>query len=297
MSKLDPRALEDAAFEIFLLDDDGERESEARRWVTCRDQPHKGDCSLAEPQHQGPVSCSRCVYDNCVERARQIITAYLSSSPEAEPVATLQARVQPWMLACFGPEISADRLERSDRFAEEALELLQSVGHPRERVLALVDYVYSREAGEPSQEVGGVMITLAALCLAHDLDMHAAGETELARIWTKIEKIRAKQAAKPVGSALPIAAPVALDALRRELSVTKEISAGWQRLANAMCHERDEALSAIRRLRGTLEYIAAQAKQDYPTVLSVIRVNAAAALDDDWQATVSHLSRKDTDNE
>jgi hypothetical protein len=39
------------------------------------------------------------------------------------------------------------------------------------------------------------------------LDMNKAGEDELARIWTKVEKIRAKQAAKPTGSALPIALP------------------------------------------------------------------------------------------
>jgi hypothetical protein len=35
--------------------------------------------------------------------------------------------------------------------------------------------------------------------------MAAAAEAELARVWTKIDKIRAKQAAKPTGSALPIA--------------------------------------------------------------------------------------------
>ena len=51
------------------------------------------------------------------------------------------------------------------------------------------------------------MVTLAALCLAHGEDMHAAGETELARIWTKVEAIRAKQAAKPKHSPLPAAAP------------------------------------------------------------------------------------------
>jgi hypothetical protein len=50
-------------------------------------------------------------------------------------------------------------------------------------------------------------ISLAAYCLAHNLNMHEAGETELARIWTKVDAIRAKQAAKPVGSALPIATP------------------------------------------------------------------------------------------
>ncbi|WP_234892227.1 hypothetical protein [Agrobacterium vitis] len=122
-----------------------------------------------------------------------------------EPAETLQSRVQPWMMACFGPEISADKLERGDRLLEEVFELLQSGDYPRERIRALEDYTWSRPQGEPKQEVGGVMVTLAAYCLAHDLNMHEAGEVELARIWTKVEKIRAKQAAKPTGSALPIA--------------------------------------------------------------------------------------------
>lgn len=120
---------------------------------------------------------------------------------------SFQSRVQPWMMECFGPEISADRLERNDRFIEEALELVQASNYPKERALALVDYVYGRDQGEINQEVGGVMVTLAAHCLAHGVDMHEAGETELDRIWTKVEKIRAKQKAKPTGSALPIAMP------------------------------------------------------------------------------------------
>ncbi|WP_292722801.1 hypothetical protein [Mesorhizobium sp.] len=121
---------------------------------------------------------------------------------------TFQDRVQPWMTACFGAEISGDKVERGDRLLEEVLELLQSGGYDPARVAALRDYVWSRPAGEPSQEVGGVQVTLAAYCLAFGLNMHEAGETELARIWTKVEKIRAKQAAKPAGSALPVAAPV-----------------------------------------------------------------------------------------
>lgn len=118
---------------------------------------------------------------------------------------SFQSRVQPWMMACFGAEISADKLERGDRLLEEVFELLQSGDYPRERVRALENYTWSREKGEPHQEAGGVMVTFAAYCLAHGLDMHIAGEDELARIWTKVEKIRAKQAAKPTGSALPIA--------------------------------------------------------------------------------------------
>ena len=123
----------------------------------------------------------------------------------------LQQRVWPWLLACFGEEIARDKEERGDRFLEEVFELLQSGGYDPARVLALRDYVWSRDVGEPAQEVGGVMITLSAYCLAHDLDMHKAGEAELARIWTKVEKIRAKQAAKPRGSALPQAWPAAAE--------------------------------------------------------------------------------------
>ena len=125
---------------------------------------------------------------------------------QGEAVA-FQSSVQPWMLACFGAEISTDRQERNHRFLEEALELVQACGATESEAHQLVDYVYGREIGDPVQEVGGVMVTLAALCLAHGMDMHAAGETELARIWTKVEQIRAKQAAKPAMSPLPGAYP------------------------------------------------------------------------------------------
>ena len=122
-----------------------------------------------------------------------------------QALAPFQQRVQPWMLACFGAKISADKLERNHRFFEEAGELVQACGMTREEAHALVDYTWSRPVGEPTQEVGGVMVTLAALCLANGLDMHASGETELARINVPetVAKIRAKQAAKPKHSPLP----------------------------------------------------------------------------------------------
>ncbi len=114
-----------------------------------------------------------------------------------------QSKVQPWLMACFGALIAGDREERNHRFLEEALELVQSCGCSASEAHQLVDYVYSRPIGHPPQEVGGVVVTLAALCLANDLDMHAAGWVELDRIWGKVEQIRAKQAAKPKHSPLP----------------------------------------------------------------------------------------------
>ncbi len=114
-----------------------------------------------------------------------------------------QERVNRWIVACFGQEIADDPTERSHRFLEEALELAQACHCSKEEVLQLVDYVYNREIGEIEQEVGGVMNTLAALCTAYEINMLDEGHIEIDRCWTKLEKIRAKQKAKPKFSPLP----------------------------------------------------------------------------------------------
>lgn len=156
--------------------------------------------------------------------ARVALQAFINKRPDAETLAveavrymaqiptdllvavetpTFQRRIDDWMLACFGEEIAADKTERNHRFLEESLELVQSCGCTASEAHQLVDYVFGRPIGEKVQEVGGVMVTLSALCSAHGIDMGTAGETELARIWTKIPEISAKQAAKPKHSPLP----------------------------------------------------------------------------------------------
>lgn len=114
-----------------------------------------------------------------------------------------QDRVAAWIAECFSPEVGSDVLERSHRLLEEALELVQASGCTKEDVLEIVDYVYDRPAGSLEQEVGGVMVTLAALCSALELSMDAAADRELDRNWERIEAIRYKQATKPAGSPLP----------------------------------------------------------------------------------------------
>jgi len=116
---------------------------------------------------------------------------------------SFQSRVSLWMQACFGDEISRDIVERNHRFLEESLELVQSMGATASEAHQLVDYVFGRPVGEPTQETGGVMVTLAALCLAAGMDMDQLAEIELGRIWGKVEQIRAKQASKPKHSPLP----------------------------------------------------------------------------------------------
>lgn len=147
-------------------------------------------------------------YDLAFRNKRQAATdtALLAHVRRAK-VDSLQGRVREWMLACFGPQVAADKTERTWRFIEEALELAQAQGATSRDVCTLVDYVFARPVGEAHQEVGGVLLTLAALCDAVGLDMELAGEHELARVWGKIEVIREKQRTKPHGSPLPQAAP------------------------------------------------------------------------------------------
>lgn len=116
---------------------------------------------------------------------------------------TFQQRVGGWVLACFGADIAKNKAERNHRFLEEALELVQSLGCTKDDAHLLVDYVYDRVVGNPHQEVGGVMVTLSALCNASGLSVDDAGEDELERVYDKLEAIRKKQASKIANSALP----------------------------------------------------------------------------------------------
>jgi hypothetical protein len=120
---------------------------------------------------------------------------------------TFQERARDWALECFGFYSMKNVLHRCYRFLEEALELVQSLGMSRKEAHQLVDYVFGRDKGDPWQEAGGVQLTLAALCTSTDIDMAKAGEMELARVWTKIETIRAKEATKPRSGPLPGKSP------------------------------------------------------------------------------------------
>lgn len=130
----------------------------------------------------------------------------LSPAPEGvDAREAFQVRVDDWLLACFGAGIARDPIERNHRFLEESLELVQACGCTASEAHQLVDYTFGRPVGERGQEVGGVMNTLAALCLAYDMDMAAEGDREIERCWIKIDRIREKQRNKPKHSPLPAA--------------------------------------------------------------------------------------------
>lgn len=133
--------------------------------------------------------------DRLAELGWRVEPVYLAVPPEVQ---TFQEGVSDWMAQCFVPSLYSNMTERGDRLLEEVLELLQAHGYDPSRVATLVDYVFNRPVGQPAQEVGGVMVTLAGYCWVAGLDMHAAGDTELVRITQPevMAKIRAKQEAK-----------------------------------------------------------------------------------------------------
>jgi len=113
-----------------------------------------------------------------------------------------QMNVWTWFRKCFPDPKYKNVRERTFRFTEEALELAQAAGANREEIINILDHVYSRPVGEFKQEVGGVMLTLSALCSVHNVSLHYAANRELARIDTKemISRIREKQATKVQGN-------------------------------------------------------------------------------------------------
>ena len=127
--------------------------------------------------------------------------------PDVQSIALdhLQAQVGAWLLQMWGPLSAGDVPERVQRFQEEANELCQSMGLTREEAYKLVDYTWDRPVGEPHQEVGGAMTTLAALCFASGLDLQTATAAEFNRCNNPavMQRIREKQALKPKSSPLP----------------------------------------------------------------------------------------------
>lgn len=109
-----------------------------------------------------------------------------------------QHRVWVWLNECFGKETSESIPERSARFLEESLELVQTLGFSKEGAHAMVEYVYSRPVGETYQEIAGSTVTLLALATAVNVDVEKVLEDEIERIESMVEKIREKQARKPV---------------------------------------------------------------------------------------------------
>lgn len=90
-----------------------------------------------------------------------------------------------WGVRSFGLDHMTDKRVRGLRFAEEAIELAQAVRVDKEKLHALIDYIYARPEGDLSQEIGGVGVTLLVLGHGWGIDVDAAEQRELERVLAK----------------------------------------------------------------------------------------------------------------
>lgn len=96
-----------------------------------------------------------------------------------------QGQVAAWCAAAFGTAHLASLPQRGIRLLEEAVETAQAAGCKREMCHKLIDYVFDREPGELVQEIGGVGLTLLALCAAAGVSADDLEQTELERVLAK----------------------------------------------------------------------------------------------------------------
>jgi NTP pyrophosphatase (non-canonical NTP hydrolase) len=98
---------------------------------------------------------------------------------------TRQQEILSWACKTFGESIATDPGERIRRFIEEALELSQAAGIDKAAIIELVDYVFSRPAGDPKKEIGQVGITLLAYAQLIGISADTAEFEEAIRITEK----------------------------------------------------------------------------------------------------------------
>ena len=103
-----------------------------------------------------------------------------STTMRAVP-ASFQQRVAQWMYGIFARATVEGEGERALRLLEEATEAAQACGVNEAQALTIVTHVYSCPPGEIAQELGGVAVTLAALCQATGVDLESTAQAEIER--------------------------------------------------------------------------------------------------------------------
>lgn len=93
-----------------------------------------------------------------------------------------QIEVEKWVIKTFGSQCLHSIEERVLRVVEEAIELAQAEMVPREKIEALLSHVFSKEPGNPKQELGGLGVTVLAYAASKRINCDTMELIELERI-------------------------------------------------------------------------------------------------------------------
>jgi hypothetical protein len=104
-------------------------------------------------------------------------------SPDWKGYGIDQVVVEQWVRTTFGDKMFESKEERAARVLEEAVELYQVFG-PGNRAKAhkIVDMVFDKKVGELHNELGGLIVTLLAVCGNEGLRLDEMANKEITRI-------------------------------------------------------------------------------------------------------------------
>ena len=105
-----------------------------------------------------------------------------------------QVEIRKWLINQIGQPEQFESIEnRSQRFLEESIELVQATGLSEAQCHDLVKYVFNRPIGQVPQEIGGTIVCLAVLAERLDYNVGVCLEMEIDRIHRPemIDKVRA----------------------------------------------------------------------------------------------------------
>lgn len=108
-----------------------------------------------------------------------------------------QRLIAKWGDSCFGPEANRDVRIRRNVALEESVELFQALEGTEEEAVEILRRTFARPKGDPQQEIGGVLVTIALLAEARGESIETLALTELRRCEDNVDKIRAKRLTKP----------------------------------------------------------------------------------------------------
>lgn len=103
-----------------------------------------------------------------------------------------------WARNTFGP-VAMNPVERGRRLLEEAAEVAQALGVPAAQALLIVERTNGRPTGDVDKEVGGLLVTVYAVCGLRGKNPQELLSAEVGRVLAKDPwEWRAKHAAKVV---------------------------------------------------------------------------------------------------
>lgn len=135
-----------------------------------------------------------------------------------------QADLFKWVRRTFGDQ-AALPFDRALRVVEEAIELAQAEGVPREQAIAIVEHVFKKPKGKPIQEAGGLGLCLLGYCASKNFSADSAERLEYDRVTSMSPEYFRERHNKKADAGIAVRVPT--DLPKEKLSTEPELPKTW----------------------------------------------------------------------